>query len=770
MSVPNLPEVRLPARPKILDGFGERQATFRIWLPVFILISLLVASITPLLTLEKTQPTEAETEVTYTYSVFPERIDVELTGMDDFIAASEGEEELAGFPTTWSEGHDHGLNTGEIKEMQHDTSLIAKEHASNLWWSGFFTIILLFLVMERGSTGSFFSWNPRVTEIISAIISLALLFSLLFCIGSITSLGDAAPEALGYTSLEGNWFGHSSAEVDGGEESISWAPGFSLWIELLALVMAILLFVVHLLESMTPGWLGESRPYSLLSLFKKGEDCSSLEKAEKFVGSMKVGFNILPSLTLVLAIALIGTALLMPMASITQTWQMQNEGGDWEAIEVKWEASMFSTSFTNNSGFSDQSDFSPTTGVLRENATVSGMESVIDDIRMNHLTALFIILVPLTLALIPLQYRNRTGSPRLWLGACLLTSAWILSGMLTTISEGGIAFHADALSATPVEGISYFWGSSSPGTYGHVMGMATSAEGADWIYDMMVVDWNLGVGVLLLKMATFLCLLGGFASLSGVHESASRNEDAIPGIGAFTKAIHGEHFPEAGWLGGSPDASNKVAFAGITVLLLLAMTIGGAFEFGLVSEGDSAGPTLRTFDVDIDDTSDTSGSDGQLNQGGVLELTIDIPASFVENVTSASFQAGCSDNLGDFGSNNPVGEETDAIRIEIYLPEEHGGLLLVEEEDCVDNWSFFHTVGDDSSNAGTYRVQARNADSAGSLFNADDELMITVEVKITAICKGSIFGSGGNADDELYAAVFVNWQGYYGSVTEVSEE
>ncbi|MBT3772235.1 MAG: hypothetical protein HOF90_04980, partial [Euryarchaeota archaeon] len=45
-----------------------------------------------------------------------------------------------------------------------------------------------------------------------------------------------------------------------------------------------------------------------------------------------------------------------------------------------------------------------------------------------------------------------------------------------------------------------------------------------------------------------------------------------------------------------------------------------------------------------------------------------------------------------------------------------------------------------------------------------------IDVKITAICKGSAGGTGLNEDDELYAAVYVYWQGYYGYVTEVSEE
>jgi hypothetical protein len=150
-------------------------------------------------------------------------------------------------------------------------------------------------------------------------------------------------------------------------------------------------------------------------------------------------------------------------------------------------------------------------------------------------------------------------------------------------------------------------------------------------------------------------------------------------------------------------------------------------------------------------------------------LNIDIPASSVENATFIHFQAGCSDNVGDFGSNNPVGEDTDAIRIEISLPDSLGGAVLVDEEECIDNWSFEHEVGDDSSNQATYRVEARNAESAGSRFS-DDSMMVSIDVTITAITKGSLVGTGVNEDDELYFAFYSYWLGYDGQVTEVVDE
>ena len=72
---------------------------------------------------------------------------------------------------------------------------------------------------------------------------------------------------------------------------------------------------------------------------------------------------------------------------------------------------------------------------------------------------------------------------------------------------------------------------------------------------------------------------------------------------------------------------------------------------------------MRTFDVEIEDLNDGVFTGGSLNNGQVINLIIDIPTSSVENATFIHFQAGCSDNVGDFGSNNPVGEDADAIRI-----------------------------------------------------------------------------------------------------------
>ena len=105
------------------------------------------------------------------------------------------------------------------------------------------------------------------------------------------------------------------------------------------------------------------------------------------------------------------------------------------------------------------------------------------------------------------------------------------------------------------------------------------------------------------------------------------------------------------------------------VLILITALMGGALKDTFVSTGSSEGPEGKKFEVQIRDNWDEEWIDGTLNNGESFQLTIDIPATNVENATYIHFRAGCSDNAGQFGDSNPVGEDTDAIRIEITLPD-----------------------------------------------------------------------------------------------------
>ena len=49
-------------------------------------------------------------------------------------------------------------------------------------------------------------------------------------------------------------------------------------------------------------------------------------------------------------------------------------------------------------------------------------------------------------------------------------------------------------------------------------------------------------------------------------------------------------------------------------------------------------------------------------------------------------------------------------------------------------------------------------------------MMVSIDVTITAITKGSFIGTGFNEDDELYFAFYSYWLGYDGQVTEVVDE
>jgi hypothetical protein len=175
------------------------------------------------------------------------------------------------------------------------------------------------------------------------------------------------------------------------------------------------------------------------------------------------------------------------------------------------------------------------------------------------------------------------------------------------------------------------------------------------------------------------------------------------------------------------------------------------------------------YEVDLNDEDGDDAMDGNLQDGESHVLVIELPAQSVDNVTFIHFQAGCSDNVGGFGDNNPIGEDTDSIRIEVDVPEEFGEDILIEDEQCQDFWSWYLDIGDDSSNDGTHEVQARNAHEAGLQYT-NDSMMYTWTVTITAITRGSLGGTGQNEDTELYAAVYSYWSGYEGIITEKTDD
>ncbi|HIF46129.1 MAG TPA: hypothetical protein EYQ73_04970 [Candidatus Poseidoniales archaeon] len=761
--------LEIPVMPDILKPLGERQAAIRTWFPLILLMIIGVSTLLPLQHLSVTETTEADTEMTTEYSLYLDHYEVDIDGMDEFIATDEANLSMySHLEESYSLSHGDGINRLQLEDKEFDTGAIAESHSDTIWWTFLFAFILILLTFERSTNGWLVRKFPRHTEIVSALVALSLLVFLIMGLGDFFTLGQAAPEAIGHPSFEGGLFGDASMGDESAlPESIAWSPGLILWVEMVALMLIIPLLLLYTMESMSSGWWGKTRSSNIMSLFKSSKQkmlSETITFAEKGVKTASA----IPTISAISALLLISTALFLPWMTFSQSILVEQEGeteSTWSSHPVEWELGLFSSSFTNSTLFESSEDISPSDEAISGDSAKT-TRSIIDDQMSNMFFALFILIIPLILAFIPSEKRNRFGSSRIWLAMGLLLSCLMLNVVIDNLSTGGQSFVNDAKMLRADEGLIIDWqGAGDGGTMGYIEGQAFHSD-APWIGELITTTWSTGPAVLLLNIAIIALFIGGLVALTGLHEFASRQTG---GFGLITAHVHGDTGESAGWLAAPDGTRQGIAFAGVSTMLILTLIFGGVLEGIFVSSGTTAGPGLTLYNVDLNDRLDDSATDGTLTNEEVMSLTIDLPATNVENVTFIHFRAGCSDNVGDFGSNNPVGEDTDSIRIEIQLPESFGGDILVEEEDCVNNWSFIQEFGDDKSNDRTVTIEARDAQSAAERFS-DDSMMITVEVTITAITKGSLVGTGVNEDDELYAAFYSSWQGYYGLVSEAETE
>jgi len=759
----------IPARPAALDFFGLRQAMLRTWLPIILVVLIGAAAYLPLQNLQVDFASDADTDMTIEYTLYQEHYQVDITGMDDYIASDEENMSMmTGLSESYSVSHGDGINHANLDSMKMSTGEVAEEHASNSWWVFMFAFILLLLVLERSSDGWFNRNFPIALEWVAAGTALLMVIFVLIGLGDFFALGEAAPEALGHVDFDGGLYGESITEEEDGvlPQTASWSPGIVMWLELIILLLAIPLILLHSLEAISTGWWGDSRTSHPKSMFKE-TPVSSLHESDGLSLKNISLVSTIPAFASILALILLTSALFMPWVEHYQEYRIEDEDGDWSVHQVTWSTGLFGSEFTNSTMFESPSDVESETSDTSENASVVKTEKLVGDMTTRFFLGLTLLLIPLIMTFVPKERRQMLGSSRLWLATGLLLSCWVFSGITSDLAGGGKSMSNDASLLRPDENMLIMWieeGEAGEMGFGQAFVML---QGADWLGSMMETGWSTTLAVSFINIGIILLFLSALVCLTGLHENAGNSSGKLALIPA---AFHGEPLHHGGWLAVPDGGSNKIAFAAIGVLTLITALMGGALKDTFVSTGSSEGPEGKRFDVEIrDDWSDVF-TDGSLNDGDSLQFTIDIPASNIENVTYIHFRAGCSDNAGQFGDSNPVGEDTDAIRIEITLPDELGGDILVEEEDCVDNWSFIHDIGDDSGNSANHVVEARTAEAAALRFYGDDKMMISVDVKVTAITKGSLGGSGVNEDNDLYAAFYSTWQGYFSQVSEIVEE
>ena len=106
--------IPLPDRPAFLDGLGLRQAALRTWLPIIVILLIGAASYLPLQSLTVEGESSAETEMTWEYTLYQERVDVEVIGMDEFADSDEALAYLAGIDSEYSTSHGAGINHANL--------------------------------------------------------------------------------------------------------------------------------------------------------------------------------------------------------------------------------------------------------------------------------------------------------------------------------------------------------------------------------------------------------------------------------------------------------------------------------------------------------------------------------------------------------------------------------------------------------------------------------------------------------------------------------
>jgi len=759
----------IPDRPAALDFIGLRQAMLRTWLPIILVVLIGAAAYLPLQNLQVDLDTDTDIDLTYEYTLYQEHYQVDITGMDELYVDDDGKSgEMTGLRESYSVSHGDGINWANLDSMKMSTGEVAEEHASNSWWVFMFAFILLLLVLERSSDGWFNRNFPIALEWVAAGAALLMVIFVLIGLGDFFTLGEAAPEALGHVDFDGGLYGESITEEEEGvlPQTASWSPGIVMWLELIILLLAIPLILLHSLEAISTGWWGDSRTSHPKSMFKETPVSSLHESDGLSLKNISLASTI-PAFASILALILLVSALFMPWVEHYQEYRIEDEDGDWSVHQVTWSTGLFGSEFTNSTMFESPSDVESETSDTSENASVVKTEKLVGDMTTRFFLGLTLLLIPLIMTFVPKERRQMLGSSRLWLAAGLLLSCWVFSGITSDLAGGGKSMSNDASLLRPDENMLIMWieeGEDGEMGFGQAFVML---QGADWLGSMMETGWSTTLAVSFINIGIILLFLSALVCLTGLHENAGNSSGKLAIIPA---AFHGEPLHHGGWLAVPDGGSNKIAFAAIGVLTLITALMGGALKDTFVSTGSSEGPEGKKFDVEIRDDWDDVFTDGSLNDGDSLQFTIDIPASNIENVTYIHFRAGCSDNAGQFGDSNPVGEDTDAIRIEITLPDELGGDVLVEEEDCVDNWSYIQDIGDDSGNNANHVVEARTAEAAALRFYGDDKMMIVVDVKVTAITKGSLGGSGVNEDNDLYAAFYSTWQGYFSQVSEIVEE
>jgi len=735
-----LEKLQIPDRPSWLDWLGKHQNHIRFFGPILLLFFALIASSVSITTMSYAWEIDGKEELR-TWNMYGDYIHVTYEGIEH------DENESGTFTNEYNRGHGDGLDFGGLDDDRvYNTADLAAEQSSRIGLILLLSLLLVGLAIDRSTSGPLSSRFFLASEVVSGITALLIIVNAVMLVTNHVDWGNASPEALGYPGIDGALYGSPASEpYNGGEETIAWAPGLGMWFEIALIFSSILLLMMHIGQALRKDWWGELTD-------QIGDRFSNL-------------LRYLPSALLIGSVLALGLALALPWAQVTQTYGVE-VGENTEDHSVEWSASLWGSTLYNSSMF----DSPDSIEVTKEDGSVSAshLGEAVSDGRLQLILATLMVFTPWVIMVLPSGLRERLGPSRVWLSAPLLLGGWVLLTAASKVS-GGIAtsVNLDLLAMLPNDTWSIIWSNDyGTGGRGHLIGAVINSD-AEWIGRATYLDWAPGAGLISAIAAGMFATTAGLLNLTGLHES-NANSESQSILSQFPAIVHGT-IPGDGFFGEHERGHTMLAMGVAALMFVLTITAGGTLAGLLVSGGDVGPPVLNTYDVHIDDTNAEEFMDGDLMDGESHVFVLNIPATQIQNVTFIHFQTGCSDNTGGFGDSNPIGEDTDSIRIEIDVPEEIGDDIIIDDELCEDNWSFDYDEGDGSSKQRIVRVQARTAADAGAMFT-NDTMMLEWTFTVTAIPRGSFVGTGINEDESLYAAIYAYWLGSESIVTEVQEE
>ena len=751
----------LPPRPFWLDGAAMSRAALRTWVPWLVL--MLVWSAGAIAWTAVSVDSEAAgraTSATMRFGADRVSLSVSTEGLEgDATALLPTDLRYSSRELPSGVGAD-GAERADALEDE------LSGHATLLGWSTALALIIGLAALDRIAGGPLAHRAPRLAEICLSVLAGLLFLLLLLAVIDQGSIGATAGHWAGADESARLPYGDAGCSDTGGVRTcLSWAATSALWLELAALMATAVVFLLHTVEAVDPRWFGDAGGIGPRGLFGRGEPVP-LGTAERLSSAAGDRLAALPVASLVLALGLLLPAFFVPWSAVSLAQPVQRETeGPWIASESTWTLGLF----TGRSEITDVWSAGPTaetntsSGGVGELAGFSQTSEQLKERRVPLFVAGALLLLPVGLALLPGRWTAALGARRLWWAVSALSAGLVLSTSASQFAVGtAVSLPAEAMAAATALGPLVPM-TDVVGAEGHTL-LVSSAGGG--LAPFASLSWTHGPAVALVQLAASAAVMSGSLLLTGVHDLAGRAGEQGRGLHA---RLHGRRPAGDPWLERS-SVSAAVPASGLIIILFIVL-IGGQAATGLfTAQVTSQAAALKAWHVATTDDHEHLFRDSDLQDADQLMLVIEVPGQLA-NASQLSFNAGCSDNTGEFGDANPVGEDTDTFDVLIDVPESVGEDVIELDHPCQDAWSFNAEFGQYVHNDpdSPIRVEAPTAHLAGEAA-ADHRYDGTWTFTLTMHTKGDLGGTGLNPDTDMYAAMSIDGDGHVGTVSEIVDE